>query len=59
MTNFLVSTGELFGSTLITVLAILLPVICFIIVALICFLMIRKMHIVRVYENILSNKGRA
>lgn len=38
--NFLVATGELFGSTLITVFAILLPVLCFFVVLLICCLMI-------------------
>ena len=43
MANFLLSTGELFGSTLITVLAILLPVLCFFVVLLIASLMIRKM----------------
>lgn len=43
LANFLVSTGELFGSSLITVFAMLLPVLCFFVVVLICSLMIRKM----------------
>ncbi len=42
LANFLVSTGELFGSSLITVFAILLPILCFFVVLLICALMIRK-----------------
>jgi len=43
LANFFVSTGELFGSSLVTVFAILLPVLCFFVVLLICALMIRKM----------------
>jgi len=43
MANFLVSASELFGSSLMTIIAILLPVLCFFIVLLICALMIRKM----------------
>jgi len=39
--NFLVATGELFGSTLLTIFAILIPVLCIFLVLLICFLMIR------------------
>ena len=42
MVNFLVSTGEFFGSTLITICAILFPVLCFFFVLLICWLMIKK-----------------
>jgi hypothetical protein len=43
MANFLVASGELFGSALLTVFAILIPVLCFFIVLLICCLMIWKM----------------
>ncbi len=43
MTNSMVSTVELAGSTLLTVCAIVIPVICLIIVLLICGFMIRKM----------------
>ena len=43
LANFLVSSGELFGSSILTVFAILLPVLCFFVVLLICVLMIRKM----------------
>lgn len=43
MTNSMVSTVELAGSTLLTVCAILIPVICLIIVLLISGFMIRKM----------------
>lgn len=43
LANFLISTGELFGSSLMTVFAILMPVLCFFVVLLICALMIRKM----------------
>ncbi len=41
MANFLVASGELFGSTLLTIFAILIPVLCLFIVLLICCLMIR------------------
>jgi hypothetical protein len=40
--NFIVSTGEIFGSSILTLFAILLPVLCFFVVLLICSLMIRK-----------------
>jgi hypothetical protein len=43
LANFLLSTAELFGSSLVTMLAILLPLLCFFVVMLICALMIRKM----------------
>jgi hypothetical protein len=41
MANFLIASGELFGSTLLTIFAILIPVLCLFIVLLICCLMIR------------------
>lgn len=41
MTNFLVATGELLVSILLTIFAILIPVLCLFIVLLICCLMIR------------------
>jgi hypothetical protein len=54
--NFLVSTGEFLGSTLITILAILLPVLCFFIVMLICCLMIRKMIKSSFIKNFFTNQ---
>ncbi len=41
-TNFLVSTIELFGSLSVTLLAILLPIVCLVLVVWICYKMITK-----------------
>ncbi|MBN1625889.1 MAG: DUF4126 domain-containing protein [Deltaproteobacteria bacterium] len=61
LANFFVSTGELLGSSLITVFAILLPVLCFFVVILICFLMVRKMMKSQFIKKIFqgrADKGR-
>jgi hypothetical protein len=43
MANFLVSTIELVGSILVTILAILLPILCLMVVIWICYKMISRM----------------
>jgi hypothetical protein len=42
MTNFMVSNVELAGSTLLTICAIVIPVLCFVVVVWICWMMVTK-----------------
>lgn len=56
MTNAMVSTFELAGSTLLTAGAIVIPAVCLIIVILICVVMIRKLMNFPFILNIFSRK---
>jgi hypothetical protein len=59
MSNFLVSSLELAGSTLLTVFAIMLPVLCFAAVLWICYKMITKMAKSTFISGLFLRSGRS